>query len=293
MGVTADRLSVAVVLVLTPLAMGAGAAWAEDQPSWAPVASEQLVRLPAVYLEKAVEHDFRNSSLAAALRDKATAIQGMAESLGALQSAAETARGPARDVTRHRFLLAKQDYVTLMGTRLGLERQRVETRLGLYRRLLARLERTGTPGDDPAVVALAEQRAAALERFAASEEAVDVKLFASATREESRYGRAYRKQAAAIDGLVRAIEAHPMNAAPQIDGRRLGKRAYLAHLVADAETELALLDQKDLILAYMAKLVALDAMALADEMDGRAGDGDPRPELRDPSAAVDFFIAPN
>lgn len=87
-----------------------------------------------------------------------------------------------------------------------------------------------------------------------------------------------------------------MNAAPVVDGRDLGKAEYLAHLIAEAESGLALLDQKDLVLAYMAKLVALDAMALADEVEtrpqgGATGAGRP-PDLRDPSAAVGFFTAP-
>ncbi|SDF87057.1 hypothetical protein SAMN05660686_02626 [Thalassobaculum litoreum DSM 18839] len=273
--------------------MPMGAAWAEELPSWTPVASEQLVRLPIGYLEKAVDRDFRDSSLADALQDKAAAIEGTAASLGAMQAAAATARGALRDEKRHAFLRAKQDYVSLLGARHDLERQQVETRLALYRRLLARIERTGDPGGPQAPAALAGQRAAAMERFAASQASVDMKLFASATAQESRYGREYRRQAAAIADLARAIDAHPMNAAPQIDGRAIGKPDYLAHLVAEAETDLALLDQKDLMLSYMAKLVALDAMALADEVDARSRDTAGRPELRDVSAAVDFFIAPN
>ncbi|MDF1794306.1 MAG: hypothetical protein P1U88_20505 [Thalassobaculaceae bacterium] len=270
---------------------------ADEMPSWAPVASEQLIRLPAGYLEKAIERDFRDSSLAGALRDKTDAIAGTAASLADLQAAVESARGPARDELRHQFLVAKQDYVGLMGARQDLERRRVTTRLRLYKQLLARIERTGESGGDPALVALAEQRMAAMRRFAGAADTVDMKLFASATTEESRYGREYRRHAAAIEDLVRAIDAHPMNTAPEIDGRMVGKPEYLAHLVAEAETEMALLDQKDLVLAYMAKLVALDAMALADEVDGRTaeatGRADGGAEVRDVTAAVDFFTAPN
>lgn len=271
----------------------AGPVLGDDVPTWAPVASEQLVRLPAGYLEKAVERDFRDSPLATALEDKAAAIEGTARSLAELQAAAESARGPARDEMRHRFLVAKQDYVALMGARQDLERQRVETRIRLYRRLLARIDRAGDPGDDPALATLAEQRSAAMQRFAGTVDKVDMKLFASATAEESRYAREYRKHAAAIGDLVRAIDSHPMNTAPEVDGRTVGKAEYLAHLAAEAETEIALLDQKDLVLAYMAKLVALDAMALADEVDARDAEGRDNAEIRDVSVAVDFFTAPN
>lgn len=297
--VTAGRLGVGVALVW--LLLASPQTVRADMPDWAPVASERLVRLPAAYLEKAIDRDFNDSSLAEALREKAEAIAGTATSLAERQAKAESARGPDRDDARHRFLLAKQDYVTLMGARQDLDRRRVETRLGLYRRLLSRIERAGdAAAADPAGAALAERRAAAMERFAGSVEAVDMKLFASATVEESRYAREYARHAAAIDDLVGAIAAHPMNAAPQVDGREVGKADYLHHLIAAAEADLALLDQKDLVLAYMAKLVALDAMALADEVDARAAEdlaGEAsdtgRAALRDVTAAVGFFTPPN
>lgn len=266
---------------------------AQEVPTWTPAASEQLVRLPAGYLEKAIERDFRDSSLAAALQDRTRAIEGTTASLAELQVAAESARGTLRDEMRHQFLSAKQDYVSLMGGRQDLQRQQVDTRLRLYKRLLARIDRTGGQDDDPALAALVEKRTAAMERFEGSVDRVDMKLFASAGADESRYAAEYRKHAAAIGDLVRAIEAHPMNTAPEVDGRAVGKADYLRHLISQAETEKALLDQKDLVLAYMAKLVALDAMALADEVDARSADDGAPSEMRDVTVAVDFFTAPN
>jgi len=266
-----------------------GNASAQEPPTWAPVASEQLVRLPTGYLEKAIDRDFRDSSLATALRETSGELDSTTRSLGEMQSAAEGARGTARDEMRHRFLVAKREYLALMGARQDLERQRVETRLRLYRRLLKRVERAGDPGDDPGLAALAARRAEAMTRFEDSAGKVDMALFASSTAQESRYAREYRKHATAIRDLVRAIDAHPMNTAPEVDGRAVGKADHLRHLIAQAETSKALLDQKDLVLAYMAKLVALDAMALADEIDGHDGTV---AEVRDVTVAVDFFTTP-
>ena len=290
---TIPSLCAAGLILALSVVTGSRPGSAQEPPAWALVASEQLVRLPTLYLEKAVERDFRASALADALRDTAAQADGAATSLAALQAAAESASGTQRDEARHRFLVAKQDYVALMGARQDLERQRIETELGLYRRLLDRVTRNGAVAGDPALADLAERRRAAQQRLEASADSVDMKLFASATAEESRYGREYRRQAAAIDGLLAAIAAHPMNEAPVVDGRDLGKADYLGHLIAEAESRLALLDQKDLVLSYMAKLVALDAMALADDVEARdpahgaLGGGPDAP--RDVSAAVDFF----
>ncbi|MCR9073108.1 MAG: hypothetical protein NXI18_15450 [Alphaproteobacteria bacterium] len=299
--VMAARLIAAAAGLAAGLVLPAAAdAWAQDisnwgggAAEWAPVASEHLVRLPAGYIEKAIERDFQDSALADALRSKAEAIEGTAASLAELQEAADSAGESDGGEARHRFLVAKQEYVALMGARQDLERRRVETRIGLFRRLLDRIDRSADPGDDPARAELEENRKTAMQRFAGSADAVDMKLFASATADDSRYAREYRRRAAAIADLVRAIDTHPMNAAPELDGRAMGKAEYLNHLLAAAETEIALLDQKDLVLAYMAKLVALDAMALADEIDQRHGSGPVAAGMRDVTAAVDFFTAPD
>jgi hypothetical protein len=76
------------------------------------------------------------------------------------------------------------------------------------------------------------------------------------------------------------------------DGEKQTKEEYLRQMVADAESELALIEQENAILGYMAKLVALDAMDLSEEaMDAdlatlnTAGGSS-----INPSHAVTFFI---
>jgi len=266
---------------------------ADGDATWRPAASERLVRLPAGYLERAIDRDFQGSPLATALDETGRALADRNAGLGELQAAVETAAGDQRDALRQRFLEEKQAYLQLMGRRHDLERERLKTRLALYERLLARLRRGDPAKDDPTAARLAENRQAARQRFETSVAKVDMTLFADGATAESRYGAEYRRHAAAIGELVAAINAHPMNRAPEIDGRSVDKREFLRHLAEQAETELALLDQQDLVLAYMAKLVALDAMAMADEVDAREAEAVGRPETRDVSAAVGFFVTPN
>lgn len=290
------RPTTALLLLLTswPAAVGADdRAVADPVAGWHPVASERLVRLPAGYLERAIERDFQDSPLAVALDGADRALVDRNAGLGELQAAVEAATGDARDTLRQRFLEEKQAYLQLMGRRHDLERDRLKARMTLYDRLLARLQRDGLAADDPAAARLAENRQAALRRFEASVDKVDMALFADGTAGESRYGAEYRRHAAAAGQLLAAINAHPMNRSPEIDGRSVDKREFLRHLSARAEAELALLDQQDLVLAYMAKLVALDAMAMADEVAAREAEVSGQPEARDVSAAVDLFVTPN
>ena len=63
--------------------------------------------------------------------------------------------------------------------------------------------------------------------------------------------------------------------------------------MADTESELAILQQEETILGYMAKLVALDAMALSEEgLNAEIADSD-IPDMSSPAASVDLFIASN
>ena len=289
------RLAVQVAL-LTALA-GALPAGAQEvgfaDPVWRPVAGERLMRLPAGYLDRAIDRDFRDSPLAAALDEAGRELTDRSAGLGELQAAVEAAAGEERDALRQRFLEEKQAYLQLMGRRHDLERRRLETRLALYGTLLSRLQREDAGAEDPATVRLAEERQAAQHRFQASVDKVDAALFARGAAAESRYGAEYRRHAQAVDRLAAAIAGHPMNRAPEVDGRALDRHGLLRHLAAEAEAEMALLDQQDLVLAYMAKLVALDAMAMADELAARDPEAGDRPEIRDASAAVRYFVDPN
>jgi len=61
-------------------------------------------------------------------------------------------------------------------------------------------------------------------------------------------------------------------------------------MITDVETELALLDQQEKIIGQMAKLVALDAMALSNDLMGvelaQAND----PGTGTVRAAIGFFV---
>ncbi len=285
------------VLMLTLGLACAAAARADDtagaDAAWRPAASERLVRLPTGYLERAVERDFQDSPLAAALQETARALADRDAGLGELQAAIDVATSDDREALRQRFLEEKQAYLLLMGRRHDLERDRLKAELGLYTRLLDRAGREAVSNDDPAAARLAANRLQSQRRFEGAAAKVDTALFGDPAAAESRYGAEYRRHAAALDRLVAAINAHPVNRTPEIDGRGVDRPAFLRHLAARAEADLALLDQQDLVLAYMAKLLALDAMAMADEIADREAAAAGRPETRDVSAAIGFFVTPN
>ena len=275
------------IILAAPQAMAA----TPDGASWQPNSSEKLVKLPASYLRKAVEQDYRRSPLAAEMADTESRIKLKLQTLGDLRDAAARAEGELKLELRHQLLAEKRAYLNLMARHHDLRRTRAKTRIRLYENLLRKLGRDAA-GMTPQRIALAEKQDTARKRFDASVGKVDMVLFRSSVTSESRYGRDYAKNVAAIESLVHAINRHPMNAKAEIDGMPVSKQDYLRQLAAENEAEIATVKQEEGILGYMAKLVGLDALALLEAVTG----ADPRdePEARDNASvasAVEFFVS--
>jgi hypothetical protein len=260
-----------------------------NQPTWRPAVSEKLVKLPNSYLKKALDRDFSDSPLAEAIRSADSEINLKMQTLADLQSATDQAEGDVLTELRHQFLAQKQEYLSLMKNRQDLKTRHHKTRIKIYQRLLKKMSREHS-GQSSEKAKLVESQIASRARFEKSSEAIDMKMFASAIAPESRYSKEYSKNLSAANALLQAISAHPMNAKHETDGVPVSKPDYVRNLLASAESELSLISQEGEIVGYMAKLVALDAMALADQV------AESDPDLAEPdksvgiSSAVGLFI---
>ena len=237
---------------------------AEEQPEWRPAPTERLVKLPGAYLKKVIERDFSESGLAEAIGDRDSRIADKAKKLADLRDAVDEAEGEVRTELRHQFLAEKREYVKLLGERQELHRRQLRTKVRLYARILNDLKRKS--GSSETTQRLLKKQEEARERLERTTLNVDMKVFGSGVGGESKYSREYQKNMQAVQTLMAALKDHPMNAEAEIDGKRIGKKDYVRQLATNAEAEIALLDQEETILGYMAKLVALDAMALAENL---------------------------
>ena len=271
---------------MTPQALAA-------TPDWNPTASERLVKLPSSYLKKAIDQDFAGSALAGALHDLNQQVSMKRQSIQDLSQAADAAEGDVKIELRHQHLAEKQAFIRLMGERQDLQRKQTETRLKLYQKLLRKLERENR-GLTPEKQALVAQQEEARARFNNVSEQVDLEMFGDPGAKQSKYSVEYAKNYAAIQELAAAIDSHPMNEKPEIDGEPVSKQDYLRRLVEDSEADLALLDQKEQVLGDMAKLVALDALALAEDVSQEQLGLEDGEESTDDSLAVannvDLFL---
>lgn len=282
---TLTVLAFAGTLAATP-------ALAKSAASWSPSASEQLIKLPGDYLKKAVDNDFARSRLAAALVDLDKNIGLKQRTLADLQAAIERADGELRTELQHQFLEEKRNYIEMMKEHQDLRAKRAKTKVRLYERLLAKLNRSQR-AVTPQQAELLTKQNSARERFEASAAMIDTKLLSSAVTAESKYAREYAKNLSAIESLVQAVKSHPMNQAPEIAGVPVSRGEYLRQLISDNQAEVAVVDQERAILGYMAKLVSLDALALSEGIDAPveteiANADEPETGV---TGAVEFFVS--
>lgn len=279
------RAAFGVLLIVPAYAMAN-----EPTPEWNPESSERLVKLPATYLKKSLDHDFAQSALGTALQGTHNEIDAKARTLSDLQSAVVKSSGEMRVEMRHQFLQEKRAYVELMSRKNELERKHVAVQTRLLEDVLERM-RPGTAGETAAHQELVKRQEAARERFESSIARVDMALFKSSAMPESKYSVKYAENTGAIETLMARIKTHNMNETSVGDDETMTKEDYIRQMLADAQAQVALLDQEDTILGYMAKLVALDAMALAEDALDTTGGDSIAPMRSAPAAVAPLFIS--
>jgi len=282
--------ALALCLALGSLApCGTAAAAATDTATWRPVASEKLVKLPANYLKKSLDHDFAKSSLATAISDADGELGLKGQTLGELRAAIEQSDGELAVELRHQLLTQKREYIQLMQQKSELRRRHLQTRHKLLEGLLNKVNQAVTKMT-PARVQLVMAQESARERFRSSVAKADLAILSAPAVPESKYARQYAINLAAVENLVTTIERHPMNSQPTMGDAPASKQDFIRQMQADTQAGLAILDQERNILGFMAKLVALDAMALSEQvMDADLADSD-IPRTSGPADAVKYFV---
>jgi len=260
-----------VLAAASAAVLGTAAPAGANTPNWQPEASERLVKLPATYLEQAVQQDFQGSQLASELQSVEQKIKKRQQSLKEIKSALQKAGDEKmRTELQHQLLVKKRGFVKLLGKRADLRRRQIKTRIDLYNRLLSEVR-----GNEPATIAekeLLKKQEKAVKRFEKVVDEVDMEMFGSVAAKQSQYNKKYSENRQAMERLVKAIKNHPLSSKATVNGKTVSKKQYLQRLVSESEAQLALLDQKETMFGYMAKLVALDAMALSTGL-GKSGPG--------------------
>ena len=272
------------------LAAPASAATSAVSPNWSPRASEKLVKLPSTVFKKSIEHDFRESGLGLAIKSLEDDERLKIDTLVDLKNAIDTAEGETRTELRHQLLAEKRAFIEMVAEKNALKRKHLLTKQRLFERMLRTMgERQAslTPGRRE----LIKRQDAARARFQSSFDNVDVAIFKASSGRESKYTVKYAENVAAIEKLYARINNHKMNTLVEVEGQALTKSEYVRHLLAESQADMALLNQEDTILGYMAKNVAYDALALSElTLDADLADSD-SPGEGNVIKAVNIFLS--
>lgn len=285
-GVALAALIAGSIAVTAP----ANAATDVANPTWSPRASEKLVKLPSTVFKKSIENDFRESGLGLAISSLGDDEKLKIATLVDLKNAIDTAEGETRTELRHQLLAEKRAYIELVASKNDLKRKHLKTKQKLFERMLK------TMGERQASLTpqrrdLIKRQDAARARFKSSFDNVDVAIFKASTGTESKYTVKYSENMANIEKLYARIKNHKMNTAVQVEGQALTKSEYVRHLLAESQADMALLNQEDTILGYMAKNVAYDALALSEmTLDADLADSD-SPGEGTMGKAVNIFLS--
>jgi len=257
-------LATCAILTLPFVASPSFAKSAAQGPNWSPSVTDRLVKLPQSHLKKSLDRDFARSPLADAITSADEEIKLKTRTLDDLRVAADQADGELQIELRHQLLAEKHGYLKLVKKHQDLRRRHLEKRKRIYARILEKHLRA-KGGGSPEKIELIQRQQEAHARFRKSVETVDMKVFASFDAPESKYAGAYAQNLSAANALLAAINKHPARSKTS-DADPKNKADYLRRLVADADSELALIVQEGEIVGYMAKLVALDAAAFSDQI---------------------------
>ena len=286
-------IAVAAITAAT-LTLSTAQSTAKENGSWSPRVTERLVKLPGSFVKKAVDNDFARSGLAAELADIADQISFKRETLTDLQGAIESAEGELKTELEHHLLSEKRSFIKLMRDHQKIRRKKTKTKIRIYTGLLNKLKRSEN-SMTATRSALVNKQKLARQRFEQTFSEVDKKIMSASPSVGSKYAREYEKNLSAIKQLSEALKTHTMNRSSEISGNPVSRGDYLRQLLNENQGEIALLDQEAKILSFMAKLVSLDALSIAEstmEGDLNTLDGG---EVEDttPANTIDLFIPSN
>ena len=208
-----------------------------------------------------------------------------------LQGAIKQAEDPKIQMElQHQLLNQKRKFVDLMGRKNELKRKKVDIKLKMLEDMMQKL----TPGKgriSSERAALIEKQTAARDRFSKSLENIDMQIFTSQSAPQSRYSEKYSENRQALEKLMRRIRNHDASQAPVDDnGVPVSKSDYVRHMITDTQAELALINQEDAILGYMARLVGLDAIGLSEQAMEQEIEPNNIPGDAGAAGAVDYFL---
>ena len=230
---------------------------------WKPQIVEKMYILPPQHLNKVLNNDFNKSILALNLQNKDELIKNKIDKITELSSLLPGASIEETLEIKHQIIINKRDYIKDMNDLLEMKKQKLATKKMIFNKIEKKINQKSFT--NKANNLFLDNKNNAIERA----QKIDFKILESTshnTSKKSKYFEQYQVNKDAINSLKLAIEKHPMSKQNVLSKDPKNKMEAIRSFIHNIETEIAVLEMKEQIINYMAKIVALDAMQLAESV---------------------------
>lgn len=230
---------------------------------WKPQIVEKMYVLPPKHLNKVLNNDFNKSLLAINLQNTDNKIKNRIEKISELNSLLPGSSKEEGLEIQHQIIINKRDYIKDMNDLLIMKKEKLNTKKIFFEKLKKKFK--GNSLKNKTTSNFLNNKSTAIQRS----QKLDFKILENTSynlSKRSKYFKQYQINKDAVKKLKLAIEKHPMSNKNILYKDPLNKVEAINNYVHEIDTEIAVLEMKEQMINYMAKIVALDAMSLAEKV---------------------------
>jgi len=230
---------------------------------WKPQIVEKMYILPPKHLNKVLNNDFNRSLLALNLQNTDNNIKNKIEKISKLNSLLSGTSKDENLEVKHQIIVNKRDYIKDMNNLLIMKKQKLNTKKIFFQRIKKNMQRKTINSEKSSE--FLNNKNLAIKRA----QKLDFKILENTSynlSKKSKYFEQYQVNKDAVKKLKLAIQNHPMSNKSTLSKDPKNKMDAINNYILNIQSEIAVLEMKEEMINYMAKIVALDAMGLAEKV---------------------------
>lgn len=256
---------------------------------WKPQIVEKMFILPPKQLDRVLNNDFRSSSLYLNLKSADKKIQNRYTKIEELNKSIHEFSGEEKIELTHQVIVEKKEYIKDLNERLNIKRKHLITKKRFFENIKKKVLFNNKQGENY-LSKFENSRNLALERSKKLDKKVSAIMLNNNVSNNSKYFSEYQKTMIAMQKLENKIKDHPKFKENDLLVSSKNKLEALNVYIDSLESELSVIDLKEKVLIKMAKLVALDAMKLSDDLQLDLSTNFENQDLNDPTDSIDLFL---
>ena len=258
------NINIKLIIIILSMSFYSASSLAQGNVSgWKPQIVEKMYVLPPKHLNKVLNNDFNKSLLAINLQNTDNKIKNRIEKISDLNSLLPGSSKEEGLEIEHQIIINKRDYIKDMNDLLIMKKEKLNTKKIFFEKIKKKFK--GNSLKNKTTSDFLNNKSTAIQRS----QKLDFKILENTSynlSKRSKYFKQYQINKDAVKKLKLAIEKHPMSSKNILYKDPSNKVEAINNYVHEIDTEIAVLEMKEQMINYMAKIVALDAMSLAEKV---------------------------